>query len=169
MRNFLAAIGLIAGLISPSTTFADPNVYIPQEIVIGEEGSLEWSPYNGRIIISGSYGGYLSKFVYEYNRLRELGNPVIISDACYSACTLGLGLLNNLVFTKQTVFGFHSAWTPTRKGPEHSAEGTRLMWSFLPECVQNEIIRVSGWDGGTGAEHSDLVFIKGTRIKEVCS
>lgn len=80
------------------------------------------------VLISGDNGGMMENYVARFRQIRQSGEPVIIDGACYSACTMVLGLLprNQICATANAVFGFHAAWQFNKSGDRvASASGTR--------------------------------------------
>jgi len=133
------------------------------------------TPASAKILITEDNGGIVVNFVRKYSDIRDSGEKVVIDGPCASSCTLLLGLLRpeNFCATTKALFGFHSASamkeedgkvTERRHAPEMSA----LMFSLYPAKVRR-LLQKRGWNGYTGAEHTDLIWVAGRALARKCT
>lgn len=125
--------------------------------------------------ISFSPGGGLGQFYEDYTELRHSGRFVVVDGMCLSACTMVVGLIpaDRLCATPYAILGFHSAWFPTPIGPQHSSEGTRLVWQTYPIELRRLLVS-RGWNGDpashrtdpTANRHPELIYIAAPEIYE---
>jgi hypothetical protein len=99
------------------------------------------------ILISGDNGGMMENYVARFQQVRQSGEPVVIDGACYSACTMVLGLLprDQVCATPNAILGFHAAWQFDKSGARvASASGTRDLMKTYPASVRTWIARHGG-------------------------
>jgi hypothetical protein len=99
------------------------------------------------MIITADPGGPISHYERRYALLRATGENVVIDGACFSACTLVLGLVppDRVCVTPRARLGFHAAWFPDMAGgriisPAH----TRKLQAAYPAPVRRWIARRGG-------------------------
>ena len=70
------------------------------------------------VLISGDNGDLMEDYTARFQQVRQSGEPVVIDGACYSACTMLLGLLprDQVCATPNAVLGFHAAWQFDKSG-----------------------------------------------------
>src|SRR5688500_5233554 len=70
------------------------------------------------MIITADPGGPISHYEHRYASVRATGENVVIDGACFSACTLVLGLVppERICVTPRARLGFHAAWFPDLAG-----------------------------------------------------
>ena len=99
------------------------------------------------VLISGDNGGLMEHYTARFQQVRQSGEPVVIDGACYSACTMVLGLLprNQVCATPNAIIGFHAAWQYDKSGRRvASASGTRDLMKTYPASVRAWITRHGG-------------------------
>lgn len=97
------------------------------------------------ILIRNGMGGELDGMLGTLAYLDENPNKLIVIDGpCASACTLLLSRPENVVFTENAVFQFHSAAWQTTVGTkvtfELSEEGNQKMLRVLPESIREWVL-----------------------------
>jgi len=99
-------------------------------------------------VIQFNPGGSLFEFYELYSTIRNEGRQVRIDGMCMSACTMVAGLIpaERICVTPFAILGFHSAYQMTVVGPQHSSEGTRMIWQTYPAKLQRMLID-AGWKG----------------------
>jgi hypothetical protein len=105
------------------------------------------SPALATMIITADPGGPISRYERRYALLRATGENVVIDGACFSACTLVLGLVppGRVCVTPRARLGFHAAWFPDMAGgrvisPAH----TRRLHAAYPAPIRRWIARRGG-------------------------
>ena len=109
--------------------------------------ALTTTSASATVLISGDIGGMMENYVARFQQLRQTGEPVVIDGACYSACTMVLGLVprDQICATPNAVLGFHAAWQfDTSGGRVASASGTRDLMKTYPALVRAWIVRHGG-------------------------
>lgn len=99
------------------------------------------------VLISGDSGGLMEDYAARFQQVRQSGEPVVIDGACYSACTLVLGLVprHQICATPNAILGFHAAWQfDTSGGRVASPSGTRDLMKTYPASVRAWIARHGG-------------------------
>ena len=99
------------------------------------------------VLISGDNGGLMEDYTARFQQVRQSGEPVVIDGACYSACTMVLGLVprDQICATPNAVLGFHAAWQFDKSGGRvASALGTRDLMKTYPASVRAWIARHGG-------------------------
>jgi hypothetical protein len=97
--------------------------------------------------ISGDNGGLMEDYTARFQQVRQSGEPVVIDGACYSACTMVLGLVprDQICATPNAVLGFHAAWQFDKSGGRvASSSGTRDLMKTYPASVRAWIARHGG-------------------------
>ena len=70
---------------------------------------------SGEIVVRNDMGGFIWRRLVELSRIEAAGQSVRIDrGACYSTCTMYLGLAN-ICTTPYVTFGFHGPWAINRK------------------------------------------------------
>jgi len=120
-------------------------------------------------VIQFNPGGSLSEFYELYSTIRTEGRNVRIDGMCLSACTMVAGLIppERICVTPYAVLGFHSAYRISMVGPEHSSEGTRMIWQTYPATLRRMLID-AGWNGDPAEhredrqlnKHPQMIFIR---------
>jgi hypothetical protein len=116
-------------------------------IAAGVAAALTVTPASAAEIISGDPGGKMQDYTTHFRRVRDSGEPVVISGTCISACTMVLGLVpsDRICATPNAVLGFHAAWTFDDSGRRVvSASGTEDLMSTYPAPVRAWIARRGG-------------------------
>jgi hypothetical protein len=111
-------------------------------------------------VITYDYGGRLDLFAIRYTLERRRGDTFVVDGACYSACTMILGMIprDRVCVTPYAVFGFHAAFTVDENdNREFSAEGTEEMWLNYPRSVR-ELLRAHGWPG-PNVDQPTLIYL----------
>ncbi len=99
------------------------------------------------VIISDDVGGKMKDYTAHFQKVRNSGEPVVISGTCISACTMVLGLVpsDRICATPNAVFGFHAAWMFDSSGKRVvSASGTQDLMNTYPAPVRAWIARQGG-------------------------
>lgn len=99
---------------------------------------------DAEVRIRNDHGGLISGHMREFMLIRASGQPVVIDGACYSACTLVLGMIphERLCVTPRARLGFHAAWAYAPDGSRvASHSGTASLWSNYPTPVRRWISR----------------------------
>lgn len=109
------------------------------------------------IRIRNDHGGLISDHMRDLARMRDSGEPVVIDGACYSACTLVLGMIphERLCVTRRARLGFHAAWAYAPDGrvvPSHS--GTQSLMEVYPPTIRR-------WISRQGGLSSKMIFLSG--------
>lgn len=146
MRKTAITLGLV-GALGAGTYTALPNPYV-----------IQFNP-----------GGSIQEFYERYSEVRTSGRPVRIDGMCLSACTMVAGLIpqERVCVTPYAVLGFHSAYMLTMVGPQHSSEGTRLIWQTYPAALRQMLVD-AGWNGDPKShrdnpeknKHSEMIYIR---------
>ena len=100
------------------------------------------------VLINGDNGGLTEDYTARFQQVRQSGEPVVIDGACYSACTMLLGLLprDQVCATPNAVLGFHAAWQFDKSGGRvASASGTRDLMKTYSASVRAWIARHGGF------------------------
>ena len=98
-------------------------------------------------IISDDVGGKMKDYTTHFEQVRNSGEPVVISGACISACTMVLGFVpsDRICATRNAVLGFHAAWMFDNSGKRVvSASGTQDLMNTYPAPVRAWIARHGG-------------------------
>lgn len=140
-------------------------------IIVGEPKSylthVDPRPY----LVTTNPGGGVLDFILEYDNVRRSGRQVVVDGICISACTLVVGLvpLDRVCMTPFGQFAFHSAYSMSLLGPQHSSEGTRLIWQVYPEAVR-AMLRARGFNGAAAPidnRHPDLIYFTAEDMRDV--
>lgn len=98
-------------------------------------------------IISDDVGGRMKDYTTHFERVRDSGEPVVISGTCVSACTMVLGFVpsDRICATDKAVLGFHAAWMFDNAGNRVvSTSGTQDLMNTYPAPVRAWIARQGG-------------------------
>jgi hypothetical protein len=71
--------------------------------------------YGAEVVHSNDVGGLLGEYVEKYRVMAARGDTLVVDGACYSACTLALGIVD-VCATPRASFGFHMAHSMTLFG-----------------------------------------------------
>ena len=99
------------------------------------------------VLIDGDNGGLMEDYTARFQQVRQSGEPVVIDGACYSACTMVLGLVprDQICATPNAVLGFHAAWQYDKSGGRvASPSGTRDLMKTYPASVRAWIAHHGG-------------------------
>ncbi len=84
--------------------------------------------------IDEDHGGLVLEYALDVEYMRGTGEQVRILGTCESACTLYLSLpATQLCITRNTTFGFHSAYGTTQRG---NVEASAYMLNKYPVWVK---------------------------------
>jgi hypothetical protein len=110
--------------------------------------------------ITDDRGGNIGEYWARFTTLRNAREQVVIDGACFSACTLVLGIVRpeQICVTRNAQFGFHAAWRPGFLGFRVINEpATRTLMSFYPDPIRQWIAR----NGGLG---TDMMYLSGREL-----
>lgn len=110
--------------------------------------------------ITDDRGGNIGEYWARFTALRNAREQVIIDGACFSACTLVLGIVRpeQICVTRNAQFGFHAAWRPGFLGFRVINEpATRTLMNFYPDPIRQWIAR----NGGLG---TDMMYLSGREL-----
>jgi hypothetical protein len=149
-RN-LAGLSIVDNLIRPGT-FEDKSVMRPATIrkVIAVAAlicALAAPAAHADVRILASPGGQVGPFLDLFERVRALGERVVIDGPCLSACTLVLSMVpgERICVTRRAVLGFHAARSMDKRGRLYAEpEASALVLEAYPSGVRNWIIRRGG-------------------------
>jgi hypothetical protein len=125
--------------------------------VIALSTALTITSASATVLISGDNGGMMENYVARFQQVRQSGERVVIDGACYSACTMVVGLVprDQVCATPNAVLGFHAAWQFDKSGSRvASASGTRDLMKTYPASVR-------GWLARHGGLTPDMKFVRG--------
>jgi hypothetical protein len=89
------------------------------------------------------FGGLLGEYVAKYRVMAARGDTLVVDGACYSACTLALGIVD-VCATPRASFGFHMARSTTLFGPFPSDYWSRYMMAHYPPEIRAWIVSRGG-------------------------
>jgi hypothetical protein len=115
---------LAAGLVALSVTSADATVRIRDDL-----------------------GGLMTQYASRFASVRQSGEKVVIDGACYSACTMLLGMLprDQVCVTHNAVLGFHAAWNYDDSGRRvTSTSATQALIDIYPKSIRTWLARRGG-------------------------
>jgi hypothetical protein len=115
------------------------------------------------VLISGDNGGLMEDYTARFQQVRQSGEPVVIDGACYSACTMLLGLLprDQVCATPNAVLGFHAAWQFDKSGGRvASASGTR-------DLMKTYSASVRAWIARHGGLTPNMKFVRGRDLAAI--
>lgn len=113
----------------------------------------------GEIVVRNDMGGFIWRRLVELSRIEAAGQSVRIDGgACYSTCTLYLGL-TNICTTPHVTFGFHGPWAMNRQlSPEDFDELSGIIAAHYPPPLRT-------WYMETGRfKANGLYRIKGSEL-----
>lgn len=122
--------------------------------------ALGTAPASATVVLSGDHGGKMEDYVARFQQVRDSGDTVTIDGACYSACTMVLGLVprNRICATPNAVLGFHAAWAYDRSGGRiASSAGTKELMKTYPAAVR-------AWIARHGGLTPDMKFVRGSAL-----
>lgn len=111
------------------------------------------------IVVRDDLGGFIWQRLVELSRIEAAGQSVRIDrGACYSTCTLYLGL-TNICTTPHVTFGFHGPWAMNRQlSPEDFEELSGIIASHYPQPLR-------AWYLETGRYKANGLYrIKGSEL-----
>ena len=112
------------------------------------------------VLISGDNGGLMENYTARFQLVRQSGEPVVIDGACYSACTMVLGLVprDQICATPNAVLGFHAAWQFDKSGARvASPSGTHDLLKTYPASVR-------AWIARRGGLTPNMKFVRGREL-----
>ena len=115
------------------------------------------------VLISGDNGGLMEDYTARFQQVRQSGEPVVIDGACYSACTMVLGLVphGQICATPNAVLGFHAAWQFDKSGTRvASPSGTRDLLKTYPASVR-------AWIARQGGLTPNMKFVRGRELAAI--
>ena len=89
------------------------------------------------------FGGLLGKYVAKYRAMAARGDTLVVDGACYSACTLALGIVD-VCTTPRASLGFHMAQSTTLFGRFPSDYWSRYMMAHYPPEIRAWIVSKGG-------------------------
>jgi hypothetical protein len=113
--------------------------------------------------ISGDNGGLMEDYTARFQQVRQSGEPVVIDGACYSACTMVLGLVprDQICATPNAVLGFHAAWQFDKSGTRvASPSGTHDLLKTYPASVR-------AWIARHGGLTPNMKFVRGRELAAI--
>lgn len=114
--------------------------------------------------ITNDGGGSVYDYVRKYDQLYQSKTPVVISGACYSSCTMGLGY-PNVCLAPGTTLGFHPAYVPYFFGLFHYSidpRATEEMRRHYPPDALAIVNRQGGLVDKGGWLRPEITLIKGS-------
>jgi hypothetical protein len=121
--------------------------------VVAAVAAMLWTPSaSATVVIAADPGGPIAQYERRYASIRASGEYVVIDGACYSACTLVLGLVprDRVCVTTRARLGFHAAWFPDMTGGRViSARHTQRLHDAYPAPVRSWIARRGGLSART--------------------
>lgn len=162
MNRILVAAAFALSLLVGGTLYSKAND-LPS--VQGEFDVSGMTGQQYRHKINTSYGGVISKFIAEFEELRDAGARIELRGTCVSACTLMLGIFKreDICAGPLARWAFHSA----SLNGEFNYEGSRFIFGMYPDDIQAKL-RAKGWDGDEDKPHPELVYFKGTDLVRAC-
>jgi len=116
-------------------------------LIVAMLAALMTVPAQATVRISDDMGGLMTEYASRFASLRASGEKVVIDGACYSACTMLLGMLSRsqVCVTPNAVLGFHAAWNFDDNGRRvTSVSATRELIDIYPQSVRAWIARRGG-------------------------
>ena len=107
--------------------------------------------------ISDDRGGRIGTYVSKFQRLRSLGESVVIDGLCASACTIVLGAVprDKICVTSRATLGFHAAYDFATNGRTITdPEATMMLYSMYPMPVRR-------WIAARGGLTPQMIFLRG--------
>ena len=149
----LLVSAFVGGLVAGCATISEPTVLAKFQsntmvAMVGEDNPTDQFmmtifEQTNAIIIRDGRGGDLNGMLRTLAYLDENPNKTIVIDGpCYSACTLLLSRPQNVVFTENADFYFHSAalYYESTNTYVLSAPGNAKMFALFSEDVQDWIL-----------------------------
>ena len=118
---------------------------------------------NAEIRILASTGGAGGPFLNLFERVREMGERVVIDGPCLSACTLVLDVVprDRICVTRRAILGFHAARSVDQRGRMYAApEASAAVLQAYPEAVR-------GWIARRGGLSSRLLLLRGRELAAI--
>src|SRR5690349_9352693 len=97
--------------------------------------------------IRDDMGGSLTEYESRFASMQRSGERVVIDGACYSACTMLLGMFSRdrVCVTPKAVLGFHAAWDFDEAGHRVTdAPATRVLMDIYPPRIRSWLVRRGG-------------------------
>ena len=118
---------------------------------------------NAEIRILASTGGEVGPFLNLFERVREMGERVVIDGPCLSACTLVLDVVprDRICVTRRAILGFHAARSVDQRGRMYAEpEASAAVLQAYPEAVRGWIVRRGGLS-------SRLLLLRGRELAAI--
>ncbi len=118
---------------------------------------------NAEIRILASTGGEVGPFLNLFERVREMGERVVIDGPCLSACTLVLDVVprDRICVTRRAILGFHAARSVDQRGRMYAEpEASAAVLQAYPEAVR-------GWIARRGGLSSRLLLLRGRELAAI--
>jgi hypothetical protein len=113
--------------------------------------------------ITEDHGGRLGTYIDKFEKMRDLGEYVVIDGPCDSACTIVLGKIpqERICVTSRATLGFHAAWDFGVDGrPVTDKEATRNLFAIYPSPVKR-------WIMARGGLTPKFKFLKGKALAKM--
>jgi lipoprotein-anchoring transpeptidase ErfK/SrfK len=99
--------------------------------------------YGAEVVHGNDVGGLLGEYVEKYRAMAARGDRLVVDGACYSACTLALGIVD-VCATPRASFGFHMAQSVTLFGYFPSYYWSHYMMAYYPPEIRAWIVSKGG-------------------------
>jgi hypothetical protein len=99
--------------------------------------------YGAEVVEGNNEGGLLGEYVEKYRAMAARGDTLVVDGACYSACTLALGIVD-VCATPRASFGFHMAHSMTLFGYFPSYYWSHYMMAHYPPEIRAWIVSKGG-------------------------
>ncbi len=128
--------------------------------VLAALGLLALQSANATVRIRDDMGGLMTDYASRFASMRQTGERVVIDGACFSACTMLLGMLprDQVCVTPNAVLGFHAAWNFDGYGHRVTSAGaTRELIDIYPH-------RIRTWLARRGGLSPQMKFLRGREL-----
>lgn len=129
------------------------------------------TPLKADYEIDNDYGGSVTSYMDKYQKLEQDGVNLRFDGLCYSGCTLVLAYFDRsrVCVTKNSVFGFHSAWVMKNGKPAVATEFNTIIWNMLKPWAK-QTIKKHGFDLTSPdlAVDTPPTMIKGSEFYPLC-
>ncbi len=112
--------------------------------------------YGAEVVAASDEGGLLGEYVEKYRAMAARGDRLVVDGACYSACTLALGIVD-VCATPRASFGFHMAQSVTLFGYFPSYYWSRYMMAYYPPEIR-------AWLASKGGLTPQLKVLRGEEL-----
>jgi hypothetical protein len=92
------------------------------------------------VYLTNAHGGSVLAYVQQFDKLRNLGNHVVVKGDCASSCTMMLGY-PNMCLDPQAVLRFHPAYFSWGLFYVLDGPGTQMMLAHYPPDARKVIDR----------------------------